>query len=369
VELQEALGAQYRTPFKGPDGDSYQNEVIIPYFNGAAKPHQTFRTNPQSHIIPTELPRKFAPGSEWMSLKLYSGNSVIEDTFLQQIVPMIEDEATSYQKWFFMRYGDPDWHIRLRFLGEPRLLYGELLPKLNRLLTPLVDSGELHKMELFTYNREMERYGGPTTMEAAESLFMEDSRLISKALQHLDEIGESLRWRLCLATMNTLLDLFDYGTEDKLRLITQTREMFGREFNEDVSLRKKLGLKYRTVERTLWADLDAFSLYGEKTGKMDNTQAIFFPLIAQWRDQVQLHCQAINHAYNTADPSLTCTKDSLVGSFLHMHNNRLFKAYGRQQELLMHDFLRRALYSRQQIAKKATGTGLQGALRTPYFRT
>ena len=356
VELQEALGSQYRTPFSAPCGDSYQNEVVVPYFNGAAKPHQTFRTNPQSHIEPSDLQRKFAPGSEWMSLKLYSGNSVIEDILLQKIFPMIEGEAASYQKWFFMRYGDPDWHIRLRFLGEPHRLYGELLPKLNSLLAPLIESGELHKMELFTYDREMERYGGASIMETAESFFMEDSRLVSKALQHLDDMGESLRWRLCLSTTNALLDLLEYDTDDKLRLITQIREGFGHEFNEDVSLRKKLGLKYRTVERTLWADLDTFPDYAEKAGELDGAQALIFPLIDEWRARIQPHCQSINQAYSAPTANLSCTKDSLIGSLLHMHNNRLFKAYGRQQELLMHDFLRRALYSRNQIGRKATGT-------------
>ena len=50
----------------------------------------------------------------------------------------------------------------------------------------------------------------------------------------------------------------------------------------------------------------------------------------------------------------TCSKSSiyndlavtLLGSLLHMHNNRMFKAYGREQEFVMHDFLRRVYFSK-----------------------
>ena len=42
---------------------------------------------------------------------------------------------------------------------------------------------------------------------------------------------------------------------------------------------------------------------------------------------------------------LNCSRDSLMGSLLHMHNNRMFKAYGREQELVIHDLMRRKYFS------------------------
>ncbi|TMO89756.1 thiopeptide-type bacteriocin biosynthesis protein, partial [Pseudoalteromonas ruthenica] len=105
-------------------------------------------------ITAAPLKRRFSAGSEWLSLKIYSGNSLVEQLLTEELLPMIEQSGDLYDKWFFIRYGDPDWHLRLRFHGDPGLLCGQLLPKLNALLDPKVESGELHKVELMTYERE-----------------------------------------------------------------------------------------------------------------------------------------------------------------------------------------------------------------------
>lgn len=48
-----------------------------------------------------------------------------------------------------------------------------------------------------------------------------------------------------------------------------------------------------------------------------------------------------------AQNQLACSLDTLLASLLDMLNNRLFKAYGREQEFVIYDFLRR-LYLAQQ---------------------
>ena len=42
---------------------------------------------------------------------------------------------------------------------------------------------------------------------------------------------------------------------------------------------------------------------------------------------------------------LNCSINTLLNSILHMHNNRMFKAYGREHEFVMYDFLRRVYFS------------------------
>ena len=41
------------------------------------------------------------------------------------------------------------------------------------------------------------------------------------------------------------------------------------------------------------------------------------------------------------------SRDSLLGSLLHMFTNRLFKAYGREQEFVVYDMLRRIYLSQR----------------------
>ena len=343
IELKEVLAAHYDTPVKGDNEDYYTNELIIPFFNSGAKKHQKHQENPQANIEAKPIKRRFSPGSEWLSLKIYSGNSSVDSILAEELLPLIESSEAFYNKWFFIRYGDPDWHLRLRFQGEPSVLYGQLLPQLNKLLEPKIENGEIHKIELFTYEREVERYGGPESMNIVESLFSADSTLIAKVSQQVSEFGEDIRWRVALLMTDILLDLFDYKDKEKLNLISQLRSGFGSEFNETSVLRKQLGNRYREVESVLKSDF--IQLYSKNENEQTESQKIIFALIAMWREQAEPYVQAICKMYQDGN-NVNCSKDTLLSSLLHMHNNRMFKAYGRELELVMHDFLRRVYFSK-----------------------
>jgi thiopeptide-type bacteriocin biosynthesis protein len=345
VELKEVLVAQYQTPVRSKNDAWYTNELIIPFFNAGAKSHQTFKDNPQADIEAKPIKRRFSPGSEWLSLKIYAGNTSVEDVLAEKLLPLIKASKNHFKKWFFIRYGDPDWHLRLRFNGEPSQLYGHFLPLLNQLLEPMVENGEIHKIELFTYEREVERYGGPASMELVESLFMADSQVIARTAQLLQEYGEDIRWRVTLLVTDKLLDLFEYTDAEKLTLISQLRTGFGNEFNDSSTLRKQLGNRYREIESVI---KDDFNKWNSKEGNdLSDSQKEIFSLIKQWQEETKPYVQTIHEMYQ-GENELNCSRDTLLGSLLHMHNNRMFKAYGREQELVMHDFLRRVYFSKGQ---------------------
>lgn len=347
VELTEVLYTQFESRIVDEKGLHYNNEIIVPFFNSHAPPHHHFADDPIANINAVPIKRRFSAGSEWLSLKIYSGNSLVEQLLSDQLLPLIEENAAYYDKWFFIRYGDPDWHLRLRFLGEPSQLCGKLLPLLNELLDPMIESGELHKVELMTYEREVERYGGPDSMPLVESLFMLDSALIAKTCALIDEYGEGLRWRMALNCTDRLLSLFKYSAQEKLDLVSNLRDGFGREFNETSVLRKQLGNRFREYETQL--DDDFEKLHIEKVKECDEAQQALLGLLEQWTQQATPVIDALNLLID--DNKLNCTRNSLLGSILHMHNNRMFKAYGREQELVVHDLLRRKYFS---AGKKAT---------------
>ncbi|SFC30807.1 lantibiotic dehydratase [Pseudoalteromonas denitrificans] len=342
VELKEVLTGQFNTPVKSSTGECYANELIIPFLNTGAKEHINFSDDPQANILAKPIKRRFSPGSEWLSLKVYSGNTAVETLLAESLLPLIEQCAPLYKKWFFIRYGDPDWHLRLRFFGDPSILCGQLLPKLNQLLDPMIESGEIHKAELFTYEREVERYGGPDAMALIEELFMADSQLVAKTVQLEEEYGEDVRWRIALLMTNQLLNTFDYEVENKLSLISGLRAGFGKEFNESSQLRKQLGDKYKKIQTQLLSDFSQFE-DPQQSEIEEDTQQIF-DLINVWQQDVTPVIHSLN-ALMSSDEGIKCSKDTLLSSLLHMHNNRMFKAYGREHELVMHDFLRRYYFS------------------------
>jgi len=347
VELKEVLTSQFSSRVKDILGQQYNNEVIVPLKNEQAKVLSHFSDNPIGNITAVPIKRRFSAGSQWLSLKIYSGNSLVEQLLSEKLQPLIEANHKLYDKWFFIRYGDPDWHIRLRFHGEPSLLCGHLLPKLNELLDPMIESGELHKVELMTYEREVERYGGPESMAMIESLFMYDSELIAKTCSLIDEHGEDIRWRIALNFTHRLLNLFNYSDDARLALISQLRDGFGGEFNDSSILRKQLGNRFREYQNKLEDD---FKKLQEIEEQRDETQQALFTLLEQWQHKVKPVVKDLNVLIN--EKQLNCSRDSLLSSLLHMHNNRMFKAYGREQEFVVHDLLRRKYFSSAKIRIK-----------------
>ncbi|GAA0855098.1 lantibiotic dehydratase [Aliiglaciecola litoralis] len=348
VELKEALITQYDSPVQTLDRGKINNEVIIPFWNESAKPYQTFNRNISRKLDGQDITRRFPPGSKWLSLKLYSGNTATESLLLEQLSSLIEQCNSLYEKWFFIRYADPQWHLRVRFYGDPTLLYSELLPRLSQIFEPMLTSGALHKVELFTYEREVERYGGPELIELVESIFSAESDLVVNGLKELGVFTEDMRWRLVAIITDQLLELFNFSNEERLLLISYLRDGFGQEFNETGDLRKMIGTKYQTRKAILNSDLEKLST--TEPADYDEVQQVLFPLIHKWREAAQPLIEKINQLLLTTE---AISKDELLESILHMTNNRVFKAYGREHEFAIHDFMRRYYLSKSKRDKIA----------------
>src|SRR6185436_14813110 len=103
------------------------------------------------------------------------------DRLLREVVRPVVDRALASgaaNGWFFVRYADPDEHLRLRFSGDPARLSSEVLPALRDLVEPLLADGRLLRFQLDTYEREVERYGGAEGIILAERVFEADSRAV-----------------------------------------------------------------------------------------------------------------------------------------------------------------------------------------------
>ncbi|MFE9422698.1 lantibiotic dehydratase [Kitasatospora sp. NPDC006697] len=120
------------------------------------------------------------PGGEWLYAKLYLATRQT-DTFLAEQLPRFLTELPDstrelIDRWFFIRFRDPDDHLRLRFHGPADRLWPELLPPLHAAVRRWSAEGLVGRFVLDGYDPEWERYGGPEAQEAAERFFAADSR-------------------------------------------------------------------------------------------------------------------------------------------------------------------------------------------------
>ena len=166
----------------GPEG-RFVHELVIPLERDV----ETDPLPPLRRAAPDSAERSFAPGSRWLYAKLYAGAAAIDDV-LRQIVAEIVDDAlrsAAARSWFFIRYADPERHLRVRFKGDPDRLWGEVLPRLHAATSQAMASGLVWRMQLDTYEREVERYGGVVGVALAEELFRADSDAALAVLQSL----------------------------------------------------------------------------------------------------------------------------------------------------------------------------------------
>lgn len=157
----------------------HSTEIVVPL--AGARPsggapgtadRERARTAPPVRPAPT---RFHLPGEDWLFVKWYAEPSAHEALLADHLPAVLAEIEDDVDRWFFVRYQDPDPHLRLRFHGDGEALNGRVLPVLSRASRVLVESGALRSMTLDTYRPESDRYGGEPLQEAAELLFRTDS--------------------------------------------------------------------------------------------------------------------------------------------------------------------------------------------------
>ncbi|GGM22437.1 hypothetical protein GCM10010129_78410 [Streptomyces fumigatiscleroticus] len=164
---------------EGPDG-AHEAEIVIPL---VAKPSAagTSRSRPSAPAPRRTAVTRYPPGSEWLSLHLYTSAEAQRDVLRTFVRPWLADLGESVDRWFFIRYADEGTlrpHLRLRLHGEPRVLGAEVVPRLGVRTRDLLAAGAINDVAVRTYAPETERYGGEHFIEEAEGFFHADSRLV-----------------------------------------------------------------------------------------------------------------------------------------------------------------------------------------------
>ena len=286
---------------------------------------------------------KFAPGGEWLYVKLYQGPASLDD-LLREWLPGVVARALSAgaDSWSYLRYGDPGFHLRLRFHGPPARLRETVLPLLESAWEPLLAEGRVWRVQLDTYEREVERYGGVEGVGVAERIFYADSDAALALLGLLtpgDE-GDEARWRLAALSVDRLLSDFRFDLEAKRKNAAKLRDGYG-SHPVDKRLRHQLADKYRAVGRELDALLDSTAA--------DEALGRALPILA--RRWARLAPAVDKLAALERAGRLSVPLSRIARSHVHMHLNRLWTSAPREQELVLYDLLERAYASR--LARRA----------------
>jgi thiopeptide-type bacteriocin biosynthesis protein len=320
-------------PVRGPEG-RFVHELTIPFVRRRVPTRR-----PPAPPLREEVERILPPTSRWLYLKLYTGTATADLVLRDVIAPLVARamESGAAERWFFIRYGDPQNHLRVRFGGEPARLQ-EIIGWLPELLDPLLAEGRISRWQLDTYEREVERYGGPEAMEIAERIFHADSEAVLAALDELaGDSGAEWRWRLALVGIDRLLADFGFDLPRRRDLLSGLRRSFGAEFDAGPQLTQQLAQRLRETGNELYdlvtAGVGPDHPLAAGMAALDRRSAHLAPLVAELR---ALESRG----------ELTARPDDLVASYIHMFVNRLIRSDARRHELVLYDLLHRLTVSR-----------------------
>ena len=284
------------------------------------------------------MQRIFMPGDHWIYLKIYTGIKTADWIITDKFFPVIKKlrKEKIIEKFFFIRYKDSDFHIRFRFLLSNNTCFSNVIDVVNHTLKPIVEKQLAWKIQLDTYQREIERYN-PYLMEDTESLFYIDSMYIIQIIRQLEKIkDEKYRWMISLLLIDKLLSDFDFTLEQKMDFMTSTSNGFKTEFGFDQFNSKQFNVKYRANKSTVESVL--------KGNIMDDNFSKLTKLVCQRSAKMKPVISNIQQIIKVKRLSI----QDYIGSYVHMTMNRLFRADNRLHELIIYDFMRR--YYASQIA-------------------
>jgi len=277
--------------------------------------------------------RIFIPSSEWLYFKIYTGRKSADDILINTLYPFCSKLINSNltDQFFFIRYSDPDFHIRLRLHVETASNIGPIFKEFYDVITPYVQDGIIWNVQCDTYKREIERYGHDGIIDA-ESIFFIDSEAILNLLDKLLESSnpEQNRWMISLILIDDILDAYNFSSEEKnvfMKMLSNAyKEEFGFTSNK---LTKQLNDKYRNWRQDIYETI---------SHKKNNV----YSEILTWRLE---KIGAIGSYYKEK----IISKEDFVRSLIHMSMNRLFKSKNRQFEMVIYEFLYK--YYNSELAK------------------
>lgn len=263
----------------------------------------------------TTIQRIFVPGDQWLYYKIYCGARTADRIILEFVKPMaLELFARGLiDKWFFIRYQDPEEHLRIRFLMKSNEYVSQIMHVFNESTRGYVEASIIHKVQLDTYQREIERYG-QITMEVSESFFHEESQAV---IELIEEANEIMFFVKVLSRINSYLNEFGFSLDEKIAFTEVNKEAYKKEFQVNKFFTKEVEKKYKRIGDQIKEELQS-----EKELLGSNVQEYIQEILK------------IKHK-----KQLEVTFEDLLSSYIHMFVNRAFRSKQRLYELVVYSLL------------------------------
>jgi thiopeptide-type bacteriocin biosynthesis protein len=320
---------------------NYCHQIIASYIKENKSQNSEQIATPINEDIPK---RQFVAGSDWLYYKIYCG-AKIADNFLSEELKRITEALQAsnlIKKWFFIRYSDNQGlHLRIRFEIANEDAITTISNQILNATKKYIDEGLIHKIQLDTYDREIERYG-KSTMALSETFFFLDSQNILNFIDLIEgDEGELYRWLFALKNTDAIFESFNMTLDEKIKFTAKNAAGFLSEFGGSKFTKEEINKKYRDNKELIIG-------FMENSNEVDDWQIIFDEINSAKNLRIDL-CTKIKEEI---EKNKELPFDYILGSFVHMSINRLFRSKQRKNEMVIYDFLNKYYLWKANTQKK-----------------
>jgi thiopeptide-type bacteriocin biosynthesis protein len=338
ITLKEAFVDKAAAAVVNENGDEIVNQFVVSMLNG-----QPVYKSP-ADLIQTTVPavsrRNFNPGEEWFYVKLYCHKNTANEFLtagLTQILNRLKKQKIT-DEWFFVRYKDPENHLRIRIKSNQGDL---ILKEFNQVINTDRFKDKFGSVALEPYNRELERY---KFIEHAEAVFQASSNLVLNYLvgKEKEKIGLT-DLQFAAVSCSVLLESMAIDTDHQTHFLDNMASYFLNEGGSSKNLKVQMDKKYRLEKQNIMYAFDADLTYVEKDiNALKNTARAYF-------DKLTFA------GYENME--------DYYSSILHMHFNRLFADDQRKKEGVIYYLMHKhklSLIARQRAVVTHGSAGANG---------
>jgi thiopeptide-type bacteriocin biosynthesis protein len=298
---------------KDGQGRSYSSEWIIGLYHANEIYKETKSTS--SIIEDQQLPTVIPPGGEWLYFEIFSHPKRADAILLNSIAILLKKRQNLIRQWFFIRYTENGYHLRLRLRLYNSQKAQQIITELSGLLNEEIQCGIISDFSIRTYKRELARYGS-LNMEKVEAHFHVDSTYV------LDIVSQSPEAYTLYATCR---DMVLYLRNSGVFNIVSFDDLLNRisgSLNEEHHMTplsfKKLNDAYKTFRTAMPL-------------AMNNHHSL----------------KSLTDSFlSTLDFCLPSARNQLFADLMHMHINRLFSTDQRTHEMIFYYFLTKEMKER-----------------------
>jgi thiopeptide-type bacteriocin biosynthesis protein len=266
----------------------------------------------------------------WLSFHVYHGDHlygrVVDRLLLSAVAPLVEELSAQrrVERWFFVRYRDPESHVRLRLEVRPsdaeglEERVGGAVEAFFRRDSSGGGPGRSGRFVPVPYVPELERYGGRRGLRLAERHFLLSSRIALGVLGETLDRQPSVRMGRALFLAVILVESV-LGIASVAPFLDWYAEAYLRRLCSEEGQRAFLG---RLAAQSASAEDAVEGAVGALLSAMERGEGLGKPILDAWSSGCRRLLGGISGSGGRS-LALGVELRSFLASLLHMHNNRL----------------------------------------------